>query len=201
MPFLPNIKSRLTHRLSLRSSSVDLDRQFWTQQRELREIGINPDGYEFSGPKLHGFLSGVFGWAGMQAMSHQPPVFQCPLVPRYKRTLLHWLSDCISQSYPSDMSGETGHTPGTYSEKVPLSKEQDPVDDPQTPRPPAPGKNNSMARWAFILLMTISLALWSNARGSSGSLSVNQRVDRILTETPLIGRLSSLLSTGLCLNH
>lgn len=58
-----------------------------------------------------------------------------------------------------------------------------------------------MARWAFIFLVTISLVLWSNSRGSNESLSIDQRVDRILTETPLIGRLSSLLSTELWLNR
>lgn len=98
------------------------------------------------------------------------------------------------------MPSETGRLLGAYSEKVPLNEEQeqDRVHNPQTPR--SPSRSNRVRR-AFILLVVISLILWNNIRYSQRSLSIDQRVDRILTETPLIGRPRALLSAKLSFSH
>lgn len=106
-----------------------------------------------------------------------------------------------SQSYPfNNMPSETGRLLGAYSEKVPPSEEQeqDRVHNPQTPR--SPSRSNRIGR-AFILLVAISLTLWSNIRYSQRPPSIDQRVDRILTETPLIGRPRALLSAKLSFSH
>lgn len=51
----------------------------------------------------------------------------------------------------------------------------------------APSSTGKMVRWIAILFLTGLFTLLANARGSDVSLSIEQRVDKILSETPLIG--------------
>lgn len=67
------------------------------------------------------------------------------------------------------------------SEKHPVVK------DTPVPHISAPSPTGKMGRWIAILFLTGLFTLLANARGSEVSLSIEQRVDKILSETPLIG--------------
>lgn len=79
------------------------------------------------------------------------------------------------------MTEKTGRLLEEGSEKHPIVKDA-PVRHISAPLP-----TGKMGRWIAILFLTGLFTLLANARGSGVSLSIEQRVDKILSETPLIG--------------
>lgn len=90
------------------------------------------------------------------------------------------------------MSGETNGLLESYShEKYPLEKETIEPKDATQLHPRTWAARNKIARWTLVVLVAITLTLWSH--GSNVPLGIDQRVDQILSENPLVGRKRSLI--------
>lgn len=79
------------------------------------------------------------------------------------------------------MTEKTGRLLEEGSEKHPV------VEHTPVPHISAPSSTGKMGRWIAILFLTGLFTILANARSSEVSLSIEQRVDKILSETPLIG--------------
>lgn len=91
------------------------------------------------------------------------------------------------------MSGEKDGLMGFNSHnKYPLKEDtMEEAKGENQVRSPTLSARSKMARWTLVLLAAIAFTLWSN--GSDAPLSIEQRVDQILSESPLIGRSRSII--------
>lgn len=81
------------------------------------------------------------------------------------------------------MTGETGRLLEECSKT--------PTGEPEKAPQPSTRSSGIMGRLVVILFLAGFLTLFTSARGPEVALSIDQRADRILSETPLIGRYST----------